>query len=285
MISRQSNIILILTTLALLFSSCGTGKKGVSASHGGTEVVVKERNKPSRHNGDPGFDVSEHLADRIVAAARKWIGTPYRYGGKDRKGTDCSGMTMSLFDEVAGIALPRNSGAQYEYCVSIGHEDLQPGDLVFFSGKAGGGSVSHVGLYIGDRKMIHASSSRGVVESSIDERYWLTHYYGSGRVNGMTIAASGRKSSKKRRNDNKTSVRRPDPLEPARISPANTAVSEAVQDVESGSSAVSDVIAPESGNMEDTVVEDNPEESVLERTDDASVEKTISDEVKAAFSF
>jgi len=118
----------------------------------------------------------------LVSNAREWIGTPYLWGGEDKNGADCSGFVMTLFKDVAGISLPRNSRKQKEYCVSLDKEYLEVGDLVFFSSPKSGGDIAHVGMYIGDNKMIHASSSRGVIESDLSLNYYITHYKGAGRV-------------------------------------------------------------------------------------------------------
>ncbi len=142
-------------------------------------------------------DVDTKIAGELVKEARRWIGTPYRYGQKDRKGTDCSGFTMTLFKDVAGVALPRSSAEQCSYCYPINQKKLQPGDLVFFTSSTRGGKVSHVGLYVGNGKMIHASTSRGVIESGLDEKYYASHYHSSGRVQPITVAATGGKNKKK----------------------------------------------------------------------------------------
>lgn len=142
-------------------------------------------------------DVDSKVAGNLVKEARRWIGTPYRYGGNDRKGIDCSGFVMSVFMDAAGVALPRTSATQAEYCREIPKKKLQPGDLVFFSTSTRGGKVSHVGLYIGNDKMIHASASRGVIESGLNENYYVTHYHSSGRVQAITVASTGGKKSKK----------------------------------------------------------------------------------------
>ncbi|MDE7388038.1 MAG: C40 family peptidase [Muribaculaceae bacterium] len=118
---------------------------------------------------------------RLVKEARKWIGTPYRYGGVTRSGVDCSGLVMELYREVYGIKLPRSSAAQQEFCVGIPYKELAPGDLVFFA-TGRGSMVSHVGLYIGSDRMIHASSSRGVIESGLNEKYYQLTFHSAGRV-------------------------------------------------------------------------------------------------------
>lgn len=142
---------------------------------------------------DPSLSNDPKISDALVRAARTWLGTPYRYGGQTKKGTDCSGMLMVIYKDVANLSLPRNSAEQRNYCLDINRRSLQPGDLVFFSSSTRGGKVSHVGMYVGGGKIIHASSSRGVIESSLDEKYYKTHYHSSGRVYGITYAATGGK--------------------------------------------------------------------------------------------
>ncbi len=138
-------------------------------------------------------DVDPRIGKRLVDEARTWMGTRYRYGGKTKSGTDCSGMLMTIFYDVVGLKLPRNSAAQREYCVEVPKKRLQRGDLVFFSSSKGGSKVSHVGMYVGDGKIIHASVSRGVIISRLDEKYYVTHYHSSGRVYGITYAGLGSK--------------------------------------------------------------------------------------------
>lgn len=123
----------------------------------------------------------------LVKEAKKWLGTRYCYGGHSRSGTDCSGMVMEVYKKVCDVKLPRSSREQRDFCKSIRRDDLRRGDLVFFSTGKSKSSVSHVGLYIGDGEIIHASSSRGVMVSRLDERYFQRTYHSSGRV----LAAAG----------------------------------------------------------------------------------------------
>ncbi|MDE5899897.1 MAG: C40 family peptidase, partial [Muribaculaceae bacterium] len=87
-----------------------------------------------------------------------------------------------LFREVYDIKLPRSSAAQQEFCIGVSRQDLQPGDLVFFATTKRKNVVSHVGLYIGAGRMIHASGSRGVMESGLDEAYFQRNWHSGGRV-------------------------------------------------------------------------------------------------------
>lgn len=117
---------------------------------------------------------------RLIEEARSWIGVPYRYGGKTRAGTDCSGFVSSVYREVTGIILPRSSREQCKYCRTAELDDLLPGDLLFFVPKKGK-AINHVGLYTGNGRFIHATS-RGVLESGLDEEYYVQTYYSCGVV-------------------------------------------------------------------------------------------------------
>ncbi len=135
-----------------------------------------ERNEGEAPEGDG-------LRRALRDYAMKFVGSPYRYGGNDRSGFDCSGLVCRVYLDIAHFKLPRNSAEQGEFCRRISKGKLKAGDLLFFTGKRGGsGRVSHVGIYIGKGKMVHASSSCGVIVSSIDDDYWGPRLHHCGRV-------------------------------------------------------------------------------------------------------
>lgn len=131
----------------------------------------------------------------LVKEAKKWIGTRYQYGGHSRKGTDCSGMVMEVYLAVCNLSLPRSSREQQAFCQSINKKDLTAGDLIFFC-TGSSGRVSHVGMYIGDGKMVHASTSKGVIISGLDERYYQRTYHSSGRVMALASTSATTKAPK-----------------------------------------------------------------------------------------
>lgn len=182
----NKSLLLLLTVVAVVMASCKTQKRVVTVnSHPANEMpVAVVINRPISAGDVPSVD--EKTGAMLVREARTWIGTPYLYGGETKDGADCSGFLMTLFKETCSLSLPRNSAAQRDYCIAIDRPMLQPGDLVFFSSSVGQGKVSHVGMYIGSGKMIHASTSRGVIESGLDEKYYQNHYHSSGRVYGIT---------------------------------------------------------------------------------------------------
>lgn len=114
------------------------------------------------------------LAARLVSAAYALLGSPYRYAGSDPRGFDCSGLTRYLFAG-AGFALPRTAAGQADAGRWVALDELAPGDLVFFAKQT---KPNHVGLVVSapdePLKMIHASTSRGVIETAVlEDPYWL----------------------------------------------------------------------------------------------------------------
>ena len=115
----------------------------------------------------------------IVSRAAKYKGVPYVFGGTTTKGFDCSGYVQYVFKDCKA-KLPRLADEQALQGIFVTQKQLRPGDLVFFTTYAPG--ASHVGIYAGDGKFWSASSSRGVILSSLKEDYWKQRYFGARRV-------------------------------------------------------------------------------------------------------
>ena len=111
----------------------------------------------------------------IVSAAKPWMGTPYLYGGNNTNGVDCSGFVQQIYIQVFNIKLPRTTEALYSAGTFVRGSWLKCADLVFFKNIRGRG-VDHVGIYIGNNRFIHASSSRGVIISDLTSDYYLEHF-------------------------------------------------------------------------------------------------------------
>lgn len=156
--------------LALCFTACRSGRNVTATSSKFQKQLSK--NEISRHHP---------ATAKLLTEANSWIGTPYKYAGTDRSGVDCSGFTQTVFRKALAIALPRNSVAQSESCTPVRRNDLMAGDLVFFSTNSKN-KIGHVGIYVGDGRMIHASTSQGVTLASIDSKWFADHYRGGGRV-------------------------------------------------------------------------------------------------------
>ena len=117
----------------------------------------------------------------VVRAAFNQVGSRYIWGASRPGAFDCSGFTMYVMRQM-GVNLPHSSRAQYGMGRAVSRSGLLPGDLLFFRGPGGGG-VGHVGIYVGNNKMVHASTpSTGVIVSSLSEGYYISHYIGARRV-------------------------------------------------------------------------------------------------------
>lgn len=128
------------------------------------------------------FKIGEAPDDILRKAIEKWLGTPYRYGGMSVSGIDCSGFTTMIFDEVYGVHLPRRAKDQYLLGRGVDAASLKQGDLVFFQ-LPKTRAVSHVGIYLSNGQFAHASTSSGVMISSLNEDYWTKLYKGARRIN------------------------------------------------------------------------------------------------------
>ena len=123
--------------------------------------------------------------DGILSEASTYLGTPYRMGGTTKRGIDCSAFVLNVYGSSVGIGLPRVAAAQAQEGERIEKENLEKGDLVFFQTR--GSRISHVGIVQdvtpeGEIKFIHASSSKGVTISSLNEKYWGARYRFAKRV-------------------------------------------------------------------------------------------------------
>ena len=121
----------------------------------------------------------------LVVYALGMIGVEYRWGGEDpASGLDCSGLVRHVFQQVAGVSLTRTSKEMSRVGNRVGKHDLMPGDLVFFNTRRF--AFSHVGIYLGDGRFLHAPrTGRDVEVAEIDNRYWQKHFDGARRLAGV----------------------------------------------------------------------------------------------------
>lgn len=192
---KSRSIYIAILSVATLTTACHTSRQsypttvqpvGQGAESVKTVDKVKEQNRFDALTGEA-TGVTKVLLDE----ARGWIGTPYKYAGNGRDGVDCSGFTLAVYKNALNISLPRNSREQSVYCVPVEKNDLKPGDLLFFSGNRKEDDVSHVGLYVGDNTMIHASSSMGVILSDLNSPYYTRTFKSAGYVSSFRERAEG----------------------------------------------------------------------------------------------
>lgn len=119
---------------------------------------------------------------QLVGAAMAQLGVAYRYGGAaPEQGFDCSGLVTYVFGQ-QGIAVPRTAAQQFAAARAVREGDLRPGDLVFFRLAGPGGDVSHVGIYTGQGRFVHApQSGRRVSEANLSDEYYRARLVGYGR--------------------------------------------------------------------------------------------------------
>ncbi len=124
------------------------------------------------------YSADDNMA--LYEAVNSWLGVPYKYGGTDRKGIDCSAFVGTIYKEVYGVTLNRTANDMLRDVKLIAKSQLKEGDLVFFTNSKG--KVSHVGIYLKEDLFAHASTSNGVSVSRLDNKYWEKHFYKGGRV-------------------------------------------------------------------------------------------------------
>lgn len=122
---------------------------------------------------------SAFAATSLDSTIDNLLGIDYKYGGTTTKGFDCSGFVGYVFDKFK-IDLPRTSSSMYAEGSKVKREDLRPGDLVFFN--TSGKGVSHVGIYVGNNKFAHASTSKGTRIDSLGMDYYNDRYVGAKRI-------------------------------------------------------------------------------------------------------
>ncbi len=115
----------------------------------------------------------------LYAQYKDWKGTPYRLGGLNKKGIDCSGFVYLTFKDQFGLKLPRTTKDQVKRGTRVYIGELQAGDLIFFKTAW---RTRHVGIYLSDGRFLHASTSKGVIISRLDNVYWKKKYWQSRRV-------------------------------------------------------------------------------------------------------
>jgi len=146
---------LLITVFTLALTGCGNQTLRSSAP-----VTIQSSNEISR---------------ALISQHKSWQGTPYQLGGESRNGIDCSAFTKQTYRQLFGFHLPRTTIGQAYYGESVHKSTLRSGDLVLFH--TDGSKQRHVGIYVDDGVFLHASTSRGVTLSRLDNPYWSKHYW------------------------------------------------------------------------------------------------------------
>jgi cell wall-associated NlpC family hydrolase len=165
-IRQLINLLSYLLLLGLL-SGCGGAPERVDSG-------------PVYHRGERvNLADSQRVRALLSAQLREWQGVRYREGGLSKRGVDCSGFVYLTYLQRFGIRLPRTTGGQAAIGTPVRSNQLRPGDLVFFKTAW---KTRHVGIYFGNRQFIHASTSNGVMASSLENPYWSRAFWKAVRV-------------------------------------------------------------------------------------------------------
>ncbi len=111
---------------------------------------------------------------KLLSHYNEWRGVEYLIGGNTKKGIDCSGYVHLAFKQKLNKILPRSTSSMAKLGIKIAKKNIHPGDIVFFKT---GLTIRHVGIYVGRNEFIHASTSRGVTKSNLNNPYWLSAYW------------------------------------------------------------------------------------------------------------
>ena len=190
----NSNIFNQILIRTFLFLAMGFAAAGLFAAPLGTLY-------PKAPNTTP-----EKAREMVLEAAKKYIGTPYVHAGMSSSGLDCSGFVCLSFEDALGVIMPRSASGLHVWAEGISLERIQPGDLLFFR-TGDSNAVTHVGLYVGERRFLHSASAgpqTGVIYSSLDEQYYIDTYTGAGRAlpaSSATTFGNQGNSEKQRRSE------------------------------------------------------------------------------------
>lgn len=172
-IYRSVSLLLLGTGLIFLLSSCSATR---TTPHYNFRELARAALRLE-------MDIDEADNHALYVESSKWLGVPYRYGGNSRRGTDCSGLTSSIYKKVYHKKLQRSSeGQRTEDCRKVSRRNLREGDLVFFHNGRKKKEATHVGIYLKKGKFIHASTSQGVIISRLDEPYYHKCWMQGGRI-------------------------------------------------------------------------------------------------------
>lgn len=179
---RFSKTYIFVLSAALFAYSCRHKKDLVKKDKEPTKQNNTSNNNPASNplKDKLGLTNKEIKASKLYSFINDWYGVPYKYGGCQKTGVDCSCFADNLYKDVYHQKLGRTAGEIYKECDKVKLERIKEGDLVFF--KINSSSISHVGVYLKDNKFVHASTSKGVMISDLNETYYKKYFYTAGRL-------------------------------------------------------------------------------------------------------
>jgi probable lipoprotein NlpC len=177
-LKRSLRVLLLFSATILLLSSCHSKKAVLKGKPG--EIVKPQPSIAEKYSALMGVDVESIQNGRLYAFIEQWMGTPYKFGGLDKDGVDCSGLVFLLQQQVYGINIPRSTSQQINVIKRKYEDELVEGDLVFFD--YDGKKFSHVGVYLQNGYYVHASSTKGVIIIKLHDPYTYKYFSRCGSV-------------------------------------------------------------------------------------------------------
>jgi lipoprotein Spr/probable lipoprotein NlpC len=175
-IKNQPNSFFILFFLLVFtITSCKNKKNGINQIKSSSDKEIRIKYAEKLNTNELSIKNT-----KLYSFIDDWYGTPYKYGGIDKNGIDCSGFVFKLFEQVYSIKSPRTTTELYEVSNEIKKKDLKEGDLIFF--KIDSKKVSHVGIFLMNNKFVHASSKKGIMISDLNEEFFVKCFYKGGRL-------------------------------------------------------------------------------------------------------
>lgn len=175
----------------------GSASANTNPTNGGANVATTNNNKLNFVSNftsqlDKASQAVTDTASNLVTTAFSFLGVPYKFGGTNADtGIDCSALVMLIYKESLGMVLPRTAAEQAKASQSIDEKDLKPGDLVFYNTMKR--TFSHVGIYVGDGKFIHAPRAGALVRvEEMNQAYWKKRFDGARRVVSQTPTLQAR---------------------------------------------------------------------------------------------
>ena len=172
----QRALLAVLLMLTVLLAGCASrpAPHVEERAAGGEPPPLLRDDVPARAAGE-----DSPVLPLLRAQAERWRGVPYRLGGSSESGVDCSAFVQITFRSKLGVDLPRTTEELAREGERVSRSELQAGDLVFFKT---GFRQRHVGIYMGGKRFLHASTSRGVMTSSLNNVYWKERYWKARRI-------------------------------------------------------------------------------------------------------
>lgn len=169
--------------IAFLLFSCRSGKDVPRTSKKNPETKIASSSKKIERKYAGALGVSENKISNIelYSFIDEWYGVPYKFGGKNKNGIDCSNFTSTLYKIIYSKTLNGSSASIFKQCKVISKSELKEGDLLFF--KIEKDEISHIGVYLQNNKFVHATTKKGVMIDDLNEAYYKKYFFKAGRFN------------------------------------------------------------------------------------------------------